>query len=96
MSSTGPDAVNGNGVPNVKPSRQDPNGFLRRSVQDLFSLDQRTVVITGGARGIGLAFAFAVAESGGNVAVLDISAEPHEHFHELVKRHPKQKFRAYK
>lgn len=76
--------------------KRDPDGFLQRSVQDLFSLKQRTVVITGGARGIGLAFAFAVAESGGNVAVLDVSAEPHAHFHELAKRFPEQQFKTYK
>ena len=76
--------------------KRDPDGFLRRSVQDLFSLEGRTIVITGGARGIGLAFAFAIAESGGNVAVLDVSTEPHPHFQLLFQRFPKQKFKLYK
>lgn len=76
--------------------RRDADGFLRRSVQDLFSLAQRTVVITGGARGIGLAFSFAVAEAGGHVAILDVADEPHPHFYELAKRHPKQQFKHYK
>lgn len=76
--------------------KRDPDGFLHRSVQDLFSLAQRTVVITGGARGIGLAFAFAVAEAGGNVAILDISDDAHPHFLELVKRFPDQRFKIYR
>lgn len=63
----------------------DADGFLKRSVQDLFSLAERTIVITGGARGIGLALAFAVAESGGNVAVIDVLAEPHPHWQQLDK-----------
>lgn len=76
--------------------KRDPDGFLRRSVQDLFSLAQRTIVITGGARGIGLAFAFAVAEAGGNVAILDVSEDPHPHFFELVKRFPDQQLKIYR
>lgn len=59
--------------------------YLTRSVQDLFSLKGRVTVITGGARGIGLAFAFACAEAGSDVAVLDCLATPHEHFARLEK-----------
>lgn len=88
--------ANGEVVQPAQTLKRDADGFLRRSVQDLFSLAKRTVVITGGARGIGLAFAFAVAEAGGNVAVLDISEEPHPHFHELKERHPEQKFKVFK
>lgn len=76
--------------------KRDPDGFLRKSVQELFSLKGRTVVITGGARGIGLAFAFAVAESGGNVAIVDVSDEPHPHYNELSQRFPEQQFKMYK
>lgn len=76
--------------------RRDPDSFLSRSVPDLLSLASRTVVITGGARGIGLAFAFACAEVGANVAVLDLSDEAHPHFHELPKRFPEQRFKLYK
>ena len=61
----------------------DPDNFLRRTVQDLFSLKNRTVVITGGARGIGLALAFAVAEVGGNVAIIDVLKDPHPHYEKL-------------
>ena len=88
--------MNGHVVQQAQTLKRDADGFLRRSVQDLFSLARRTVVITGGARGIGLAFAFAIAESGGNVAVLDVTEQPHPHFDELVKRFPEQQFKLYK
>lgn len=67
--------------------KRDPDSFLHRRVQDLFSLKGRTVVITGGARGIGLSFGFAVAEVGGNVAIIDTLPEPHEHFYKLEKEY---------
>lgn len=66
--------------------QQDPNRYLKHSVQDLLSLKGRTIVITGGARGLGLAFALAVVEVGGNVAVLDAADKPHEHFYEIQKK----------
>jgi sorbose reductase len=74
----------------------NPNAYLDTSVQDLLSLKGRTVVITGGARGLGLAFALAVIESGGNVAVLDLADEPHEHFYKIQKDFPTNKFEFYK
>lgn len=67
--------------------KRDPDGFLHNNVLDLFSLKGRTVVITGGARGIGLALAFAIAEVGGNVAIIDAASKPHEHFQVLKDRH---------
>ena len=88
--------TNGHTTQPGKTLRRDPDGFLHRSVQDLFSLDQRTIVVTGGARGIGLAFTFAIAEAGGSVAVLDVLDEPHPHFNLLAERHPKQRFKLYK
>lgn len=57
--------------------------FLRKNVKDLLSLQGRTVVVTGGGRGIGLSMAFAIAESGGNVAVIDFNPTPHKHFDRL-------------
>lgn len=59
--------------------------YMHRNVLDLFSLKERVTVITGGARGIGLALAFAVAEVGSHVAILDISDQPHEHFYRLQR-----------
>lgn len=65
--------------------RRDTDGFLRHSIYDLLSLKGRTVVITGGARGLGLAFAFAIAEAGGDVAIIDFLEKPHEHFYKIEK-----------
>ncbi|KAL2142359.1 hypothetical protein VTI28DRAFT_1251 [Corynascus sepedonium] len=42
----------------------------------LFSLSNKTVVITGGGRGLGITLARAVLEAGGHVACLDILPEP--------------------
>lgn len=58
--------------------------YLSRTVQDLFSLKGRVTVITGGARGIGLAWAFACAEAGSHIAILDRLDQPHEHFSKLM------------
>jgi sorbose reductase len=62
---------------------RNPDKFLSRSVYDLISLKGRTIVITGGGRGLGLAFGFAVAEVGGNVAIIDLLDKPHDHFQKL-------------
>ena len=88
--------MNGRLVQPQQKLQRDADGFLRRTVQDLFSLKNRTIVITGGARGIGLSFAFAIAEVGGNVAILDALDEPHEHFYELQRRFEDLKFKLYK
>jgi len=51
-----------------------------------FSLKGRTALITGGARGCGLAFADGLAEAGANVAIFDIN--PHsDAFSEIAKKH---------
>jgi pyruvate/2-oxoglutarate dehydrogenase complex dihydrolipoamide dehydrogenase (E3) component len=62
---------------------QDADSYLQYNVLDLLSLKNRVVVITGGARGIGLALGFAVAEVGGSVAIIDAAPSPHEHFEKL-------------
>lgn len=79
----GTSSVNGTLVQPQQVLKADADGFLRRTVWDLFSLKGRTIVITGGARGIGLALAFAVAEVGGNVAIIDVASEAHPHFKQL-------------
>lgn len=58
--------------------------YLNRTVQDLFSLKGRVTVITGGARGIGLAWAFACAEAGSHIAIIDRLDQPHDHFAKLM------------
>ncbi|KAI1452333.1 short chain dehydrogenase [Annulohypoxylon moriforme] len=57
--------------------------YLKKTVQDLFSLKGRVTVITGGARGIGLAMAVACAEAGSDIAAIDLLDTPHEHFKKL-------------
>lgn len=57
--------------------------YLKRTVQDLFSLKGRVTVITGGARGIGLAMAVACAEVGSDIAAIDLLETPHDHFKKL-------------
>lgn len=72
----------------VASTKESPktDAYLHRDVTDLFSLKSQVVVITGGARGIGLTLAFAVVEAGGLVAVIDASPAPHEHFEILKQR----------
>ncbi|KAH7163511.1 hypothetical protein B0J13DRAFT_580592 [Dactylonectria estremocensis] len=72
------------------------NRYLDHSVQDLLSLKGRTIVITGAARGLGLAFTLAVAEVGGNIAVLDAAEKPHEHFDKIQKQFPNSKLMFYR
>ncbi|KAF9890845.1 hypothetical protein FE257_005416 [Aspergillus nanangensis] len=62
-----------NTTPAIPASLQNP-AVARTS--DLFSLGGRTVMITGGARGLGIVLAAAVIEAGGDVACLDLLAEP--------------------
>lgn len=56
---------------------------MTSNVMELMSLKDRTIVITGAGRGIGLALGFAVAEAGGKVAVIDSAPEPHEAYAKL-------------
>ncbi|TKA22221.1 hypothetical protein B0A49_13792, partial [Cryomyces minteri] len=41
-----------------------------------FALKNKTIVITGGARGLGLSFASALAEAGANIAAIDLDDSP--------------------
>jgi NAD(P)-dependent dehydrogenase (short-subunit alcohol dehydrogenase family) len=58
----------------VPESKETPAS--KASTYKLFSLDNKTVAITGGARGLGITLAIAVVEAGGSVACLDILEEP--------------------
>ncbi|MCE3232747.1 MAG: Short-chain dehydrogenase/reductase, family, partial [Rickettsiaceae bacterium] len=46
--------------------------FSNASIQNLISLEGRTAIITGGARGIGLAIAKRLMEAGANIVIADI------------------------
>ncbi|KAJ9143782.1 NAD(P)-binding protein [Pleurostoma richardsiae] len=68
------------------------DSYLRTNVFDLMSLRDRVVVITGAAKGIGLALAFAVAEAGGKVAAIDAAAEPHGSYAQLQELCPETRY----
>lgn len=51
-----------------------------KSILDKFSLHGRTVLITGGGRGLGMDFGLALSQAGANIAVVDIHDKPHEDF----------------
>ncbi|CAG8938050.1 unnamed protein product [Penicillium salamii] len=72
--------------------RSGEDSYLTTSIFDMLSLRGQVVVITGGARGIGLALAFAVAEAGARVALIDASPKPHDHYAVLNERCEKLKF----
>ncbi|OJJ55384.1 hypothetical protein ASPSYDRAFT_1159005 [Aspergillus sydowii CBS 593.65] len=50
----------------------------KQSIIDKLSLDGKVTVVTGGARGIGLALSETVASLGSNVAILDLLEPEHE------------------
>ncbi|KAJ4351619.1 uncharacterized protein N0V89_006962 [Didymosphaeria variabile] len=56
-------------------------------VRPMFELRGRNYLITGGAQGIGFAAARAIAELGGNLAVLDIQDRPVEEFTGLASKY---------
>jgi hypothetical protein len=69
---------------NASPGQpESADSYLTTTVADLMSLQDRVVVITGGAKGIGLALAFGVAEAGGKIAILDASSAPDAAFQKL-------------
>ena len=51
----------------------------------LFSLKNQTILITGAGRGLGIELALGVVENGGHVAALDILDEPSEEWAHLQK-----------
>ena len=71
-----PPAVNGTTVPATSPTMLDQTSPATSPKPAPFSLGGKTIVITGGGRGLGLTLAHAVIEAGGQVACLDILPEP--------------------
>lgn len=69
--------------------RSSIDGFMASNVFDLLSLKGRVVVVTGGARGIGLALAFAVAEVGADIAIIDAAEKPDEAYGKLQEAGPR-------
>lgn len=59
----------GNGIP------CDRGGVMTRSVKNLFDLNGRVVIITGGAGMLGMQHAAAIAEAGGHAVIADLSGE---------------------
>ncbi|KAM0321774.1 hypothetical protein ACHAQA_009870 [Verticillium albo-atrum] len=57
------------------PEHKDPLASST-ALPNLFSLDSKTIAITGGGRGLGITFALAVLEAGGHPACLDILEAP--------------------
>jgi sorbose reductase len=60
---------------------------LLRDVRPLFELKGRNYIITGGGQGIGFAVVRAIAEYGGNVAVLDIRDKPVDEYNTLAAQY---------
>ncbi|OCT47819.1 short chain type dehydrogenase [Cladophialophora carrionii] len=61
------------------------DAYRSRTIQDMMSLKGRVTVVTGGARGIGLALARGAAELGSDIAVLDVLEKPSEAFEDFEK-----------
>ena len=55
------------------------------SILDRFSLNGKTALVTGAGRGIGESLAFALAEAGADVAVLDIAVDTAEATAEAIR-----------
>ncbi|EME45786.1 hypothetical protein DOTSEDRAFT_171394 [Dothistroma septosporum NZE10] len=57
-----------------------------KSISQKFRLDGKSYIVTGGAMGIGYHITKDIAESGGNVAVLDLREEPLEDVYGLANK----------
>lgn len=71
-----PSVAPATGLPSETPeSGQVPAGA---TITRLFSLDKRTIVVTGAGRGLGIVLATAVVEAGADVVCLDVLPMPSE------------------
>jgi sorbose reductase len=52
-------------------------------ILDQFLLKGKTIVITGGGRGLGLNFGIGLAQVGANIACIDVHEKPHDDFNTL-------------
>jgi len=55
----------------------------KTNVLDKFNVNGKTIVITGGNRGLGLNFGNALAQVGANIAAIDLNDEPSAEFQQL-------------
>lgn len=69
--------------------QQMPSGS---SLLNKFLLTRKTFVITGAGRGLGLSFAHAVAQVGGNVVAIDVHDTPDVEFQQLSQYNVKAKY----
>ncbi|KAJ4510846.1 hypothetical protein HRR78_005377 [Exophiala dermatitidis] len=67
-------AVSDATLPSAVPETRQTSA--NKPVGQLFSLADTTTVVTGAGRGLGITFARAILEAGGNVACLDVLPEP--------------------
>lgn len=57
-------------------------------VEQLFSLEGRVAIVTGGLGKLGTNFVHTLAEAGARVAILDVSETPNERLAKLAESHP--------
>ena len=74
-----------------EPAVQGRGGVHMKRTLPTFSLEGRTAVVTGGARGLGLVMGQALISSGADLAIVDMNKEEGEHqAQELVKSFKKE------
>ncbi len=73
-------------------SKMSKVGISISKVLDKFIVKGKNVVITGGARGLGLNFAHGLAQGGANIAAIDNREKPHEDFNSLSSYGGKYKY----
>ncbi|KIR37489.1 short-chain dehydrogenase [Cryptococcus deuterogattii MMRL2647] len=72
------------------PEHPDETVLSAMQAPQLFSLRERTIIVTGGGRGLGLTVAQALLESGSNVVCLDLLPEPSQPQWDNAAKYAKQ------